>query len=195
MNRNKLFLILGAIAILILVGGGIFIYQYKIPNVNIKNQSETADWKTYKNDEYGFEFKYPQDWEVDGAYVNMVNQPSSFKISISPQKDSKDYAQFIAWGEYALDDTLEISKINNSSELQKIFKESYSWNEKGFSMKPIMIGGFNGFKTKASCSDGPACEVITYSFVKDNNAYQFQCTSDHQLKFEAILSTFKFTKN
>lgn len=25
---------------------------------------ETADWKTYTNDEYGFSFKYPGDWEV-----------------------------------------------------------------------------------------------------------------------------------
>jgi len=25
-------------------------------------QDETADWKTYKNEEYGFEVKYPEDW-------------------------------------------------------------------------------------------------------------------------------------
>jgi hypothetical protein len=25
---------------------------------------ETANWKTYRNDEYGFEIKYPPDWEI-----------------------------------------------------------------------------------------------------------------------------------
>ena len=30
----------------------------------LQNADETADWKTYANAEYGFEMKYPQDWEV-----------------------------------------------------------------------------------------------------------------------------------
>jgi hypothetical protein len=31
---------------------------------------ETADWKTYKNDKYGFEFKYPADWKIgDSSYT------------------------------------------------------------------------------------------------------------------------------
>lgn len=25
---------------------------------------DTSNWKTYRNDEYGFEFKYPEEWEV-----------------------------------------------------------------------------------------------------------------------------------
>ena len=36
-------------------------YNYGAQNyqTQTQNNSETADWKTYKNDEYGFEIKYP----------------------------------------------------------------------------------------------------------------------------------------
>ncbi|KPJ56793.1 hypothetical protein AMJ49_03930 [Parcubacteria bacterium DG_74_2] len=33
-----------------------------VPEIIVKD--ETADWKTYRNEEYGFEIKYPSTWEV-----------------------------------------------------------------------------------------------------------------------------------
>ena len=36
----------------------------EIPTENeVIKENETADWKTYRNEEYGFEVKYPEDWE------------------------------------------------------------------------------------------------------------------------------------
>src|SRR4030042_5523068 len=29
-------------------------------------QDETADWQTYTDEEYGFEIKYPENWELQG---------------------------------------------------------------------------------------------------------------------------------
>ena len=70
------------IAAAVVLVGGAFGYQYfAIQNANIKNQNDnvksqnetanssfkalaTADWKTYRNDKYGFEFKYPKEYEV-----------------------------------------------------------------------------------------------------------------------------------
>lgn len=31
----------------------------------LKITGETADWKTYRNEEYGYEMKYPEDWTIE----------------------------------------------------------------------------------------------------------------------------------
>jgi hypothetical protein len=41
-----------ALIVLLLIGGGVYVYQ----------QTKQADWKTYTNDKYGFEMRYPNEW-------------------------------------------------------------------------------------------------------------------------------------
>ena len=36
----------------------------------IKVVPGTEDWQTYKNDEYGFEFKYPAEWKIEAKLVS-----------------------------------------------------------------------------------------------------------------------------
>lgn len=61
-------LVLIGIVILLVIGGGYFVWSKKIKkdiklDVVANNVIEdTSGWKTYINSQYGFEFKYPQDW-------------------------------------------------------------------------------------------------------------------------------------
>lgn len=43
---------------------------------------KTADWKTYKNEEYGYEIKYPKDWMLDEGRKEAVtiNSPENEKF-------------------------------------------------------------------------------------------------------------------
>ena len=53
---------------IVLVGGGIWYYTKPVTSLPAQSspdiQDLTADWKTYRNEEYGFEVKYPSFFEV-----------------------------------------------------------------------------------------------------------------------------------
>jgi len=67
-----------AIIVLVGVGYGVWMWQGN-PDVALNEQASTstqqvsdeyADWKVYKNETYGFEFKYPKDWGIKEEIYN-----------------------------------------------------------------------------------------------------------------------------
>jgi hypothetical protein len=82
-------LIIVILGVVILVGG-YFYFSKKPANAPAEtlSQTETADWKIYRSDKYGFEFKYPADWSVEEqkVYNNGVNilAPSSLQKGKEP---------------------------------------------------------------------------------------------------------------
>ena len=69
--------ILLLIIVIVLVVGGIFAWQYFVPKEEAKipeeempgeiTVDETADWKSYRNEKWGFEIKYPEGTKIVDA--------------------------------------------------------------------------------------------------------------------------------
>ncbi|MEK7621904.1 MAG: PsbP-related protein [Patescibacteria group bacterium] len=55
------------IVILIIIAGGSYMWSQKGPTDGSPTAvtTDSANWKTYRNEEYGFEFKYPADFEIE----------------------------------------------------------------------------------------------------------------------------------
>ena len=60
-----------------------------------KPADQTADWKTYTNTQYGFEFKYPSNYQVENPanFTGNANQTEIAKLSGSPDNISIIYAE------------------------------------------------------------------------------------------------------
>ena len=102
-------LLILALAILVLFGGGVLLWQKKISQKTVINQpqeevrvsetSDTADWKTYHNEEFGFELKYPStfdlsennEWSQLSPFFQVMfsdkkNPSVSFQVKVTPNK-------------------------------------------------------------------------------------------------------------
>ncbi len=155
---------------------------------------DTSTWKTYKNTQYGFEFKYPSSWkEVKADFAD-------FTIS-----DSKNNCQFSFDLSNRMKVTLPINLWVN--------KQSKS-NQECTNCPGIFVGDVNktptiidNIKTISYLSGNEGGTSTTYLFTRNNKIYNLNTyvstyeveVSDDEIKkceqdLNQILSTFKFTK-
>jgi hypothetical protein len=110
---QKKFIIL-ALIVLIIVAGGVIVWSKKmnqeVSEKNVKeevkiaentntNNVDTSDWKTYRNEEFGFEVKYPQNFELSEnnewsqlapffqvMFSDKTNPEKSFQVKVTLNK-------------------------------------------------------------------------------------------------------------
>lgn len=127
---------------------------------------ETADWQTYRNEKYGFEFKYPNYWTFRESLTFDSN--SNYKLSvryISKEQNSAPAPTYCTANQG--DPRCQTVKIYDN------YSANIDWQ----------WGGDNFTYIDIYSPDGGRVEIYVTDFIATDKAIVLQ-----------ILSTFKFTK-
>lgn len=161
-------------------------------NIGDKNEKlptpiDTADWQTYQNKEYGFEFRYPKEW-----YVKQGETPAEagrffiFDYS-SCQGSCPTKKSEVSFGVRSNDGLLSVSEWLKQKVATVGIEEDH----------PFSVAGFTGIKRiyKDKDNNGVAAFVIFPQGDKLNTLYYFQTSGSENIRIlNKMLFEFHFLK-
>ena len=183
-----LLLLIGAV----IIAGGVFAYMSWEKNKHTPNDAwlpvgKIADWKTYTNEKYGFEFKYPTDWSV----ASTIKGPT---VSLwSPEhKNQMEVTDFRVNFCGTTSDCLKKLNQNNGTDAKTIKDFLVARYE---NYKEITVDGKKAFEWISTAADSS----YTLYIESTNGIYVISAPEQEtELKVSStvkeIISTFKFTR-
>lgn len=211
-NNQKGFIVpmlLAIIALLVIGGGGAYIYQSKkaeapapvdietqqsnqieqqinTQTLPINMQTNDLNWKKYINSQYGFEFKYPTnvtyvEEEINGVSVFSMLIRGTNDVGLTPTMDIN--ATNLKYSTYKDFSTYSKNTENSLTQCvsKKICKLTY-----------FTVGGLPALQIERTIGTQLSKEVTSFN---GNFIYSIRGeTLRNGFSFQQLLSTFKFTK-
>lgn len=162
---------------------------------------DTSNWKTYRNEKYGFEVKYPKEWNDVPTELNVgmgvesfVLNPLQINLQLSGGRFWDVVTVLMNTG-YSIGQAE--SKVSRSDIDESINEFKKSVNH--FMQESVNIGGISavrisGLSTNPYRKNVQQAEIYV---IKNNVLYTFEYDGiggDFEKEFDAIFSTFKFIK-
>ena len=219
-NKTNLKYLLIVVILIAIVGGGILWFAAKqeallteFPEIKIP-EDETADWKTYRNEEHGFEIKYPTFFsdvtEINKGWWIGLPDLRNFNFFYCYDCEKMEEQIFTNICSYSI----TVTPFDNSSNLS--FEDWFNKYSKHFGYsnqvkEEIIIGGIKGVRLGKLSGLPPGGGTIDGLLLIPRNSkvygislniddellgtdenYATQCYSKAENTFEQILSTFQF---
>ncbi len=139
-------------------------FKFIEPQANI----DTSVWKTYRNEKYGFEFKYPSSWRIEEIY------PQNIETLRFVSEDSQEIPKL----------EIQIDYISLLSDISRFSQDPM--------FRPIMLGGRTAYQEKERVDKSPSSVAVKL----DNETVLLFVSWDEDLNeiYDKILATFKFIK-
>ena len=186
---NLVGLIVAIAAIAALAGAGWYWKKTQtqgpqMPPAQQANQPDVSDWKTYRNEKYGFEVRYPVSWKAESDAIDAVRD--------TKEGYNRGMAYFALYPPLITDATGYVKKLQfflsdkpqDTAFIDSVLnKETRTLGENIWTIGQIPVGH-------------PAEGAYLFSLMKDGKrinvaAYSLQ---DYEDVYYKILSTFKFIK-
>jgi len=193
------------IILVAIVGGGIYWWQYHKENKTLdtgikESEDKTASWKTSRNEEYGYEIKYPEDWEL--AVSNIEPGPISIIGQVEPPVLITKKIDTYHWTEITIDNLY--FEVKTISELKEKFGEELRFEGKKTEVN--QIGELEALNVVFRERDFETDGIIIYEengvwfLPTDNLLYIFGYNireeneefNNNLLIVDQIISTFRF---
>src|SRR4030042_3243786 len=126
----------------------------KLPEKTLED--EIVNWKTYRNEEYGFEIKYPENWYT--FPVNLMGKNQVVFSNLSEEQLEEMSKETDLKGSSELINSLHVFKITIiKKQIEDFFKEEERWAKAlgiNISKDKITIGSYKGYRVGGITDEG-----------------------------------------
>ena len=154
---------------------------------------ETAGWKTYRNEGYGFEVEYPGNWHVYPLIfqeIDIIGFSNLSEEEVKAKQESGDFTN-------ARSLTIKIINKQIDSWLQEQQRLSDALGIENFSKEKITIGENEGYKISGAVEGKRGFSKALFTKEKVylvETLFPKKCIFEECEIFNQMLSTFKFIK-
>jgi len=156
-----------------------------LSNLKLYSSSvDTSNWKTYRNEEFGFEIKYPNGWGIIDESVDS----NSLSVYIG---DKSKYGKG-----YGYDgDIFLFARYEAISSIEELVnKKGSQFSDKKVNIEDIYIDGVEAFKTVVSTDEFPNWYSQSVIIEDEGKIYSVNTGRKEKILFDAIYKTFNFLK-